>query len=233
MNEQVSDLASKINILEKRVDDLKDYLLVSFGVGATIFAVVAIVFAWNFSDERQTLREFQQNTKEEVKRRLDRYGDEPKLILTTTDGKDLEKAIVRYEVKLYPKKSSETKEGNEQQRSEVKKIGFSIFLRNEGEIDAGRIASRLYVESPLDLFRTSEEDEYSTADYWSPSELGGIQNLPGGALTEHSIRIPVKEGKELDPKAEYKILAKYYYGTGKITQAEFYLKRKGKGARLN
>ena len=81
-------LESRVSATKKRFDDVKWYI----GGASVIFSALTLVLGWNFSGERNALRDAVKDMKEEVRDTLTRLGQAavpPQLVLLGPDANPL------------------------------------------------------------------------------------------------------------------------------------------------
>jgi hypothetical protein len=205
MNESVKDSLEEIDrrfaASEKRFDDLKWYLGGMAAFFTIWFGVLTLVLSWNNNSERESLRQFQQNLRED----LGKSEATPQVELLGDDGQQLTGQDVVAAFKI---------------ENMQPHIVISHVLKNAGSGPTGPMTVKIYTSGQLELERRSTDEpryqyEVVISDL-DPSEL------PGGLSSGwyHSIRLPQEE---LPPPGKYPSLVKIYYGKGKMTQAQFNL----------
>lgn len=195
---------------DKRIDDLKWFIGVFSSAITILVAGLSILIGLNLSAEKNSLKEFKQDLREEVRESLGKTVARPNLVLQTLDGKPLEGATLTAWLG--------TGDNN------LPQINFTYVIANQGNGRSGPLFMRFYSSdirfSDPDVDKTGYK--YATfINYtkFDPSELFGGAAMP---YTSH-LNVP-QDFHGFD--GEKKIMFRLYYGNGEIKQAELKLRMK-------
>jgi hypothetical protein len=211
------DFERRLAGLDKRFDDqLKRFDDVKWLVGATvggtsaiftvIFATLTLISGWNYNSERQGLRDFQKEIREQVTKTDDTRLGLYALNLADLSGQDVEASLER----ITTEASSNT--------SGQPFLRFAFIVRNEGESNSGPLYIKLYTKEGLKLNITSSDDQHYayegslTPDILTPSSIPGKMSMTYDINWPLPLPVSIAQGK-------HAVLLKVYYGRGKVASA--------------
>ena len=201
------DFDSRLSGLEKRLDDQKQFLGLIVGIAALLVSILSLVFAWNLSGERESLRFFKAELKEEVRIELKKVSKNPKLEILTMDGKKVTARTLKAKFEHY---------------KGYKSIYTPIVFKNIGESSSGDISLKIYTKKIVLSNLSTDEKSYIYEAMYFPGK-SGIDILPGGGFSSvYNLRLYPKDEFLMNP-GKYSILVKLYYGEGEVEIAEFEL----------
>ncbi len=197
----LEELNKRIGSTEQRFDDMKWY----FGGVTTFFmlffSLLTLILSWNFKNERDNLREFQKDIKEE----LGKVSALPEIELLGINREPLANQMIKAsffekENKLY--------------------MVLNNFVRNTGNASSGLMYIKLYASDPIKLYnKSSDEAKFQYEEYIKPKNLDPNE-IPGKFSIDLNFTIPLNENSN-PPDGTYPMLMKVYFGKGKIVQAPF------------
>jgi hypothetical protein len=198
------DTEKRLLASDKRFDDMKWY----FGGVTTLFtvgfSVLTLILSWNYSNEKASLREFQNDMKVE----LGKIDAPPEIQLLGIDGQPLAGQELPAQFK--------------QEESGELLLVINHFLRNSGAGLSGPMYVKVYASDPVVLHsRSTDESKFKYEATIIPSNLSPSE-IPGQYSTEwfHNVYLPEKKRP---PKGKYDVMVKVYYGKGRVSQARFRL----------
>ena len=200
------ELNARLSGLEKRIDDQKQFLGFITGVAAILISALSIVFAWNLSGERESLRYFKSELKEEVRIELKKITKKPLLTILDVDGRPLSDRTIPATFTHY---------------EEYKCILAPIIFKNIGDSSSGDISFKAYTKKSIVLrdISTDEKDYMYEATYFPGKS--GIDKMPGGGFSSvYDFRLYPKDGVMPKP-GKHPVLIKVYYGEGEVKSVEF------------
>jgi hypothetical protein len=197
------ELDKRLQVHEKRYDDIKWYVGGFAGLAGLGLAVLSILLGMNFSNERSSLREF----KNDIKAELGKVEKPPEIQVLNVAGD----ALAGQEIKARVVKNE----------NEPLRLNLTYSLRNAGESVTGPIYVKYYSNAPIVLrFESSDEKQrYKYEEYVTPNDIRPNE-LPGGYSTIQSVNLIINS-TVVPPNGTYPMLLKVFYGKGKITQANF------------
>ncbi len=205
MNEETSD---RFNQIDKRFEDYKTFFSLFLSVGTLIIGFVTIIFTLNFNNEKNDLREFKKELKEDINEELGRIGNPPQIKLFTKKTEPLEGAELNVAL-------NEDKDGN------FWFDGLHFIIKNIGGASSGPIFLKYYTSDPLNLLNFStDEPNYKYEIYFTPG-THSIGELPGGGYSRNYIVTLGIINKSKIETGRYPMLIKIYYGNGKVERYRF------------
>lgn len=204
------EVAERFEHTNKRIDDNKTMIQIVVSSGTAIFAVLAIVFTWNFNTEKNDLKAIKNEIKNEVNTYLGKNTLTPNIRLYTEEENPLDGSIIKVKVE------------EDEQFGNSGRIPVPIILRNEGRGSSGEVTVKAYTKRGIELWdKATFEKEYSYEEYWQGKENTGIPDLPP---PNYSHRYPfmlyVNNAQKIETRI-YQVKLKLYYGEGQTTSAEF------------
>jgi hypothetical protein len=197
---QFEGIYKRIENTEKRIEDVKWFI----GVLITIIIVMSVLFGWNFSSEKDSLRDFEKNLKEE----LGKSEPSAEIQILNPNGEDINGTKVKVDVSLDPS----TKDTFE--------IIIPHIIKNKGLGSTGPLYCKTYTNAPLITdFKSTDESDFHYELTASPNEFD-IKEFPGQFSENRWDVIYLKNGKR-PPVGTYLVMIKYFYGKGKVTKATF------------
>jgi hypothetical protein len=222
----------RVTATEKRFDDVKWYI----GGASLIFSALALLLGWNFTGERNALRDDVRSMKtdlaseqtmlrEDEKDRLanainsmreleDRLKEQfgqaaaPQLQLLDPEGKPLAGSKLVAQV---------TKESDGAAR-----LYLRFALKNTGHGASGPIWLKFYTQKDLPTFVQSLDDRlYPTEDRLEPGDLRP-GNLPGNYQLIYTVDFRLQNA----PAGDHQVLLRAFYGNGLVSEAPFSLQLK-------
>ena len=198
----LEDLNKRISSTEQRFDDMKWY----FGGVTTFFmlffSLLTLILSWNFRNERDNLREFQKDIKEE----LGKVSLAPEIELIGINREPLANQQVK--VSFFKKDDGAVY------------MTLNNFLRNVGSASSGLLYIKLYASDPIKLYnKSSDESRFQYEEYIKPKNLDPNE-IPGKFSVDLTFTIPLRD-KAIPPDGTYPMLMKVFFGKGKIVQAPF------------
>ncbi len=200
-------IAFKNNMLEKRIDDLKWYVIVFSGSVAFLVAALSLIVGFNLSSEKNSLRDFKNEIRKDISDYFNKSA-QPIIDITTINGHQLNEGIVEAIV---------NKEYDGSQ-----KITFRYALHNTGKGSSGPMFMRFYSNDVIlpDPDIDNTEYKYSTfiaCDKFNPREI------LGGASMLYTSNIGVSNDFKF-PSKKVTMMVRLYYGNGKMEQRNLILK---------
>ena len=199
----------RLEFINKRIDDNRAYVATIISSAAGILALLIIVFTWNLNTEKNELKEFRTQLKEEVNTLLGKTKNHPKINLYSRNGDDLLGDVINVNVEI-------------DENEELAVIAVPIVLKNDGKAPTGEVTIKLYTKKGIQLWeKTTFEKHYTYETYWQGKEDSGIPNMPGGGFAQpyHLNIWPENAGQINLGKHDVKV--EIYYGNNLVTDAEF------------
>ena len=225
-------LELRVTATEKRFDDVKWYI----GGASLIFSALALLLGWNFTGDRNALRDdvktmkadllsaqtmLRENEKDRITNAInsmrelqDRLKEQfgqaaaPELQLVGPEGKPLAGSRLVAQVS--------------QERDGAARLSLRFALKNTGNGSSGPIWLKFYTQKDMPTFGPSLDDPlYPTEARMDPGDLQP-GNLPGKFMLIYTIsfRLP-----NPSPGA-HQVLARAFYGNGLVSEAPFSLEVK-------
>src|SRR5277367_6008176 len=156
------DVDRKMGTLDKKIDDQgKRFDDVKWFVGGTsiIFSALVLIAGWNYNSEREGLRDFQKEVREQVSK-----TDDSKLDLYGVNGVELAGQEVAATVVVAPPNDKSSDQPNPY-------IDFSFVIRNTGDNTSGPMYFKMYTREDLQLTeKSSDETAYKYEAYLTPQD---------------------------------------------------------------
>ncbi len=197
----LEELNKRIGSTEQRFDDMKWY----FGGVTTFFmlffSLLTLILSWNFKNERDNLREFQKDIKEE----LGKVSSVPEIELLGINRESLANQMIK---------------ANFLEKENAVSMVLNIYVRNTGNASSGLMYIKLYASDPIKLYnKSTDEAKFQYEEYIKPKNLDPNE-IPGKFSIDLNFTIPLND-KTLPPDGTYPMLMKVFFGKGKIVQAPF------------
>lgn len=197
----------------KRFDDVKWLVGATSAIFTIAFGVITVIAGWNYSGERQGLRDFQKEIKEQVMR-----TDDTKLELQGLDGNDLsgqeiEAKIERFLISNQPNVRPDP--------SGVPHLTFSFVIKNSGDVGSGPLYVKIYSKDVKLAQKSSDEKTYTYEDYIYPTSMDP-SSVPGKMSVTIDLRLFLLDA-DIRP-GRHTSLLKIYYGRGKVALAPIYFR---------
>ena len=199
----------KLAIVQTELRSLKSALGVIAPCVALVFGLLGIALAWNVTSERDDLREFRKDIKDEVRATLGQVVDEPDIELLTPDGHLLDGAVIEPEITRNPSDPAH------------KILAFPIVIHNKGKGWTGpNVAIKLYTPPEIPApEHSTDEPKFTNEVNWVGANTG-ISNVPSAFSSPFRIIVYV-DATQTIPAGRHNCLLKFYYGRGKVAQANF------------
>ena len=203
VGQRFDEVDRRFTAAEKRFDELKWYFGGVAGFFTIWFAVLTVVLSWNYSDQRESLRDFQKNLRED----LGKAEGTPQLDLLGTNGQPL---------------AGQDIVATFFEEDHTLEIVVNHFIRNTGTAPTGPMTVKVYTPAQIELdTRSTDEAGFKYETVITPKDLDPSE-LPGGLSTEWYHRVGLKRPVRPAP-GRYPSLVKIYYGKGRMAQASFTL----------
>jgi hypothetical protein len=205
--QRFDEIDRRISATDKRIDDLKGYLAGGATLLSIWFAVLTLVLGFNYNSDKASLRDFQKDLRED----LGKSTANPELVLLGLDSQPL--SGQELEAKFWPEQNGT-------------KITLDFSIKNAGNGATGPLTVALYTVDPIKLnLKSIDERNYkyeATVDpkYNEPAEI------PGQYSSEWFFTCWIAS-KEIPAPGKYPALIKFYYGKGKVAQANIYIRVTG------
>lgn len=198
----------------KRFDDIKSLVAIISTVFTLLLATFTLVSGWNYSNERQTLRDFQKELKEQFGK-----GDDTTLELIGLNraGLDGQEIDARIE-KLSADRKSIDPNG-------VPFLTFDYIVKNSGLNASGPLYMKIYTKAGIVLdTKSSDEAAYAYESVIGPESLNP-SSFPGQmSISQYlNVQLPVADSYTIDA-GKHDALMKIYYGKGKVAKASVVFK---------
>jgi len=207
------DVDRKMGTLDKKIDDQgKRFDDVKWFVGGTsiIFSALVLIAGWNYNSEREGLRDFQKEVREQVSK-----TDDSKLDLYGVNGVELAGQEVAATVVVAPPNDKSSDQPNPY-------IDFSFVIRNTGDNTSGPMYIKMYTREDLQLTeKSSDETAYKYEAYLTPQDQTP-GSIPARMSIIRGIQFLLASNYRISP-GRHSALLKVYYGKGKLASASFYI----------
>tara|TARA_B110000467_G_scaffold152029_1_gene160949 strand:- start:208 stop:918 length:711 start_codon:yes stop_codon:yes gene_type:complete len=210
----MEDLESRTNQSfshsEKRIDDLKFYINSVITVCLAVFSLGGIFFTYNFSGEKDRIKDFKAEVQKDVNEFINKKGKPPKITLHTSKGTILESAQI--EARVIHKKNEN--------------VNWSVYiplvLKNSGKGKSEEITVKFYTTEPLQLKNKAAFIEgYDYEVSWQGRYSTALPNMPpNGFVSSYLPELWIVNDNDI-PQGEYPVKLEVYYGQGLKEEAEF------------
>jgi hypothetical protein len=206
IKQRFQELEKSIVAIEKRVDEAKVYAGGIAGFFTIWFAVLTLVLSSNYNSDKESLREFQKQMRED----LGKSVAAPELELLGLNDKLLDGQTISA---TYRRRDS----NNSSDTQPYYELCFNFAIRNSGNETTGPMTTMLYTSDPIRLGdRSVDEPDFNSVcliepKYNSPSEI------PGKLTSAWSTCCGLSG--ELPAPGQYAGLVKFFYGKGKLKTA--------------
>jgi hypothetical protein len=198
----------------KRFDDVKWYVTGISSIFTVIFGIITLMAGLNYNNEKNSLREFEKEIKEQLGR-----TDDSKVELYGINGIDLS----GQELPVSVERNAESQNATPGYLNYKFSLHFAIIIKNVGVSQSGPLYLKIYSGNQMlnTGIPSSDEARYQYESYVGPTQLN-LNSIPGKYTSYYHLFLPIlnddypKEGK-------YPILLKIFYGQGKLTSAPAYL----------
>jgi hypothetical protein len=222
----------RVTATEKRFDDVKWYI----GGASLIFSALALLLGWNFTGERNALRDDVRSMKADLTsaQTMLREDEKDRLANAISSMRELEDRLkeqfgqaVSPQVQLLdpegkPLAGSKLVAQVTKESDGAARLHLRFALKNTGSGTSGPIWLKFYTQKDLRLFDQSLDDPlYPTEARVEPGDLRP-GNLPGKYQLIYAVdfRLP-------NPSpGDHQVLAKAFYGNGLVSEAPFSLQLK-------
>ncbi len=208
-------ILARFDIVHKRIEDNKTLITTIVSSATAIFAVLAIVFTWNINIEKNDLKTLKKELKEEVKTFLGTNKKEADIVLFTQDGEFLDGKTI--DVKIEKRQVADPGEY-------PGIIAIPIIIRNDGKGSSGVVTIKGYTKKEIELTSSAAfEEDYDYEVYWQGVEQTGVPNLPPLEYAHpYNFSLYLRSPNSIQ-LGKHDVKVKIYYGSGKMTSAEFYI----------
>ena len=207
LKQRFDETDRRISAADKRIDDLKGYLAGGATLLSIWFAVLTLVLGFNYSSDKASLRDFQKDLRED----LGKSVANPELLLLGLDGQPL--TGQELEAKFQPEQGG-------------LKIILYFSLKNSGMGTTGPMTVAFYSVDPIKLNLVSIDERNFKYEAVLDPKYNEPYELPGQMTTQWFLASWL-DSKEIPPPGKYPALIKFYYGKGKVAQANIVIRVPG------
>ena len=196
---KITEINSRLVAFQTRLDDFKSYFAGATTLFTVGFAILTLVLGFNINSERESLRQFQRDMRED----LGKSAPLPQVEVQGTNGKPLQgqsiiPSLLREDGKL--------------------KFQFDYVLKNSGLGSTGPITTKIYTTKPIELDDKSTDEPQFDYEGVIPAEASSFSSLPGQLSVGWDAYF-ILPGPQPPPPGNYPVLIKEYDGQGKVAQA--------------
>jgi hypothetical protein len=193
IEERFDDVERRFTSIDKRFDDVKWYIGGVAGFFTISFAVLTIVLNQSNTSEKQSLRDFQRQLRED----LGKSEGIPQVELFGINRQPLDGQEIL---------------GTFRTKNDGVQLVITHFLKNSGTGTTGPISVKIYAPAPVHLdSQSTDETGYDYETYITPKNLEPNE-APGGLTSEWTLNLDLPFGAP--PPGKYRMLIKVYYGKG-------------------
>jgi hypothetical protein len=212
IDKRFDDYNKRLEDSAKRFDDVKWYVTGISSIFTVILGIIVLVSGWNYSTERASLRDFENEIKE-------RYGHlgESKIELYGINGVDLSGQQIPVRVFEW----QETQQNIWTGATKYWGMTFNIVVKNVSNVESGYIYYKVLVNDPLQTdFPSADESKYKYEYQIQPSTT--YFNLLPGKYEQTTILTIYLSNQQMPKPDKYPALVKVYYGRGQVTSASVF-----------
>ena len=210
MDEEIKE---QFDLAHKRIDDNKTLVKTIVSSTSAMFAVIAIILGFNYNSEKNEIKNFKKELKEQVDTFLGNQKEGANIKLYSENELPLDNQIIKVAVE---------KAAPANQKDFPGRIRIPFILRNEGKGASGEVTIKAYTKEGIQMLsRASFEQDYAYEAYWQGTQRTAIPNLPPLGYSHPYPFTLFIQNPESVKLGIHKVKVKIYYGSGKVTVSEF------------
>lgn len=203
-------ISAQNRLLDDKIHWLRWYVTALGALASLIPAALIVFVTLNFNWERDSLKEFRTEARQEIREVLGKGIRPPEVVLFGPDQKPLAGQVV-------PARLTKDQQGKWQ-------IVFTTIERNLGGSSTGPRFYKLYAPDALVLSdRSTDEPDFKYETYINPNKVEP-RELPGGGYSQNSIWTYELLAQPPARGSVVPVLLKVYYGNERVSSVRFGLR---------